>query len=362
MHIRRSLLTGASRVKVKVGETVSPGNILAEGIKPSGFRTINLAEELGVGAADVPKYLQRQIGNTIFKDELLAYKSGMIGFGHKVIVSPADGVLEDLDQKTGILRMRLSPKSVKLACGVWGVVDDINQNEGVVIIRTEATVINGVLGSGKEREGSMYVCGSPEVLISSRQIDASMKGQILIGGEMVFSDGLEKAMEVGLAGLISGGINAHDYRAISGNWNILNPRWSDIGLSIVISEGFGSVPLGEDIFEILKDRQGKFAIIDGNSKRLLIPSDSEQSLERIQATQLPKNSFLGSNNLKFLIPLQAGEKIRVIFGPKFGTIGIIKLIDTSPTRLASGLVTTMVTIEAKNGKLRLPYQNIEAIE
>ncbi len=361
IYIQRTLPSATEVINVKIGDEVTPHDILAEGKKASGFRTVNLANELHVSSLEAPKFLKRAMGNNIFKDELLASKEGIFGLGGNILLSPVDGILDYYDDKTGRLRIKLFPKNIKLVCGVWGVIEEIDEAKGMITIKTMASLVYGVLGSGKSREGTLNVIGSKEVLVGSRQLEQTMRGQIIVGGEVVFSDGLEKAVELGIAGIISGGINAKDYKAIAGGWNIYNKQWSDTGLSLLITEGFGSIHMGEDIFSLLQQSNGKFSIIDGNRNRLILPSDDNSCMIYIRKTKLSRDSFVERLPELNMVDLQIGQKVRIVGQDYLGYQGIVEAIDKTVSQLPSGICSTIVLVNTKSKKIRTAYQNLEII-
>lgn len=361
VQIERSLPTAIGKINVKTGDEVAPDFILAEGKKSSGFGTINLAEELGVDPKEGLKYLRREMGRNIFKDELLAEKEGVMGLNKKIILSPTDGILDYYDPEAGRLKIKLFPKTVKLACGVWGIIEEVDEGRGIVIIKTMASLIYGVMGSGKEREGTLNVLGSKEVLVGSRQLEATMRGQVIIGGEIIFADGLEKAIEMGIVGIVSGGINAKDYKGMVGGYNISRRQWSDVGLSLVITEGFGSVHMGDDIFSLFSQNHGKFSIIDGNRNKIILPVDDNGCMADIRRTKLPKKIFVEALPAQNSTKLEIGQRIRIISEDYLGTQGVIEAIDKTPSKLSSGACTIMVTIDCGSRKIRSAYQNLEII-
>lgn len=360
-HVRRNLPSTVTKINVKVGDEVAPNHILAEGKYSVGFRIINLAKELGVNPKEAIKFVTRPLGSNIFSGELLASKKGVFGLGEKILLSPDDGILEYYDEKMGVLKIKLFPKIAKLACGVWGIVDEVNEAKGIIVIRTAASFIYGVLGSGKEREGILNVIGSKEVLVGSRQLEKTMKGQIIVGGGVIFADGLEKAIEYGITGIISGGIDAKNYKSVAGGWNIFKKRWADVGLSILITEGFGSVPMGDDIFDFLQRNHGNFCILDGNRNRLILPSSSQNSMIYIRKTKLPENSFVEVDQELFAERLQLKQQVRIIGSENFGKQGIVEAIDRISSKLPSGVISTLVTVDTKKKKIRVCYHNLEII-
>lgn len=207
----------------------------------------------------------------------------------------------------------------------------------------------------------LRVLGSPGALISSKQITEDMKGKIIVGGSIVFADALEKAVEVGLSGLISGGINTEDYLSISGgNWNFADKKWFDVGLSLLITEGFGSVPISEDIFDLLNKHHDNFALIDGNSRYLILPSSDQNSLTYIRKTDLQVDPRQGCE-MEEVGELKVGSHVRLASSLIIGTLGVVESIDGKASLLPSGVSTIMVTVLTKRQKYRVPYNNLEII-
>lgn len=363
MHVKRTMLGYESRtISVKVGMEVHPEDVLAIAQATAGFRTIHLADQLGEDPAKANQFLKRKMGERIYEGEILAAKPELFGLKKKVIQAPIDGVLEIYDPKRGELKIKLLPQNIKLVSGVFGIVDKIDVATGSIMIKSQVDVIYGVFGSGQERGGLLKVFGNNEQLISSKQLTTLMHGQILVGGGLVFLDAVEKAIGLGVEGIVSGGINAADYKAMAGGrWNIHNKKWSDVGVSLVVTEGFGTIPIGDDIFEILKKHDGKFAFMDGNRSRILLPSNDQNSMMYIRKTQLPPDSYVESEPSPELVELKVGMNVKIIGGPLLGLRGVVKAVDESVSLLPSGLSSTLVTVETKQQKLRLPYQNLEAI-
>ncbi|MDO8498763.1 MAG: hypothetical protein Q7S44_03175 [bacterium] len=361
-HIQRFLVNARGKIKVSVGQEVFPEVVLAEGQVSGGFRTIRLAGDLGVNPSQAESLLSRPLGQIIYQGELLAVRKGFFGTQQKIILSPVDGVLDVYDKKSGNLKLRLLPKLSKLVSGVYGIVDRVDEAKNLVMIRSFGTVVHGVLGSGRSREGLLEILASREMLVSSKQILPSQQGRIVVGGGLVFLDALEKTMIVGVSGIISGGINAPDYLAMSGGaWNIRMKKWADVGVGLLVTEGFGSVPLGEDIYDILREHNEHFVILEGTRGRLILPSTEPDCLKKIRETKisLPDEEMEGSLQV---ITLQVGLKVRLLSASFLGNQGVIESIDQSATLLPSGLSTVMVTVVSSNRKLRVPYTNLEVLK
>lgn len=358
-------LPGRGKITVQVGQQVAPPDIIGNCLISAGFRNINLAQTLAVVPAEVERYLQKPLGSKIFQGELLAYRSAGIFSAKKILTAPADGILESLNRQTGELRLSFLPKKIAIPAAVFGIVEYINNSKGQVLIKTQATTISGVFGCGRSREGNIYTLSSRGDLISSKMISPNLSGHILVGGGLIYKDAITNSVTAGVSGIITGGINAKDYLSMSGGkFSFPRNMGADIGISVLVTEGFGSIPIGEDIFSLIQKNNGRFAILDGNAGSLVLPSRKEESMAKIKNTQLAALNQYGivaaTSDIEAL-ELQNGMKVRIIGAPYLGEQGQVVSLDKSPTALPSGINIVLATVETRSKKIKIPYSNLEVI-
>lgn len=363
----RRVLRGKCQLKVSVGQQVSPEEIIGTSQIPSGFRTLPLSQLLSVPPPEVEKYLTRKLGQRIYQDELLAYKRGGL-FGKAIaITAPTDGILDFFNNKTGELRMTFLPKKAVYPAGVYGIVEEVDDEGGQVIIRTQVSRIHGVLGSGRGRDGILHVLGKKDDLVSKSGILPKYDEQILVGGSLFFKDAISNSISCGVNGLITGGINAKDYRGMAGGRLIFPKRLdNDIGISIVVCEGFGAIPLGLDIFEILSQYEGKFVSVDGNKAHILLPSFESSSLKKVKNTILPKLAdealILDEHYTSQESDLKVSCQVRIVGNSYLGEQGKIIAINQAETLLPSGIKTHLATVDTTRRKIQVPVANCEIIK
>jgi hypothetical protein len=362
--VKRQLL-GKGQIIAKIGQEVFPSDIIGRGATTAGFRNINLAKMLGVSPKQAAEYLDRPLKQRIYKDELLAFKKGGFLNPKKVITSPTDGVLDSYNDSTGELRISFLPHPIELPAAVFGVVEKIDQIKAEVIIKTQATAIYGILGTGRSREGSLKVIGGRSDLTDKARMPTDLAKHILVSGGLIYTGALAQAVASGVHGIITGGINSLDYKSISGG-RLNSPAKfvSDIGLAIVVTEGFGSIPIGEDIFNILTSFNNQFVIIDGNRGKIILPSCQKDCMLNIRKVSLPPQAlerFVEPSIEIEATELRLGQRVRVIASPNMGEQGDVMAIDNVPSLLESQIRTIMVTVETKSRKIKVPYSNLEVI-
>lgn len=356
------ILQGKGKITVALNQEVKPSDILATSDISSGFRTLNLASLLAVEGKDVTKYLKRAVGQRIYKGELLAYKDGGFFGSKKTVVAPTDGILDYLNLQDGELRMTPLPKKVELPSGVYGIVESVDKEKGKIVIRTQVSRIHGVFGCGKLRDGILEFIGKREDLLSSAMVSPKDEGHILVAGSLIYKDALSNAISCGVNGLIVGGMNARDYKSMAGG-RIIFPKKleNDIGISILVTEGFGSVPIALDIYTLLQKYDGRFVSIEGNKAILDLPSFQSSSMSKVKSTILPPEDESNEHITKAL-ELKVGMGVRVVGTAFLGEQGKIISIDESPTLIPSGLSVFMAVIETKRRKIKVPVVNLEAID
>lgn len=359
------VLRGKGTLNAVVGQQVTPADIIGSATVSAGFRTLDLATLLSVPPKEVEKLLVRNLNQKIYKGELLAFKKGGLFGGRRVVTSPTDGILDFLNNKTGELKIAFLPKKVVLPAGVYGIVEVVDSERGQVVIRTQATRIYGMFGSGRSRDGILHILGKKEDLVSKNDIQTKYDEHILVGGSLFFKDTISSAISIGVNGIITGGIDSLDYKGMVGGRLVFPKKLdNDIGLSIVICEGFGSIPMGDDIFEILSDYEGKFVFIDGNKALINLPSSVSSSLVKIKNTQLPKlNDGLTADTDRTtrVLELKSGLKVRLVGNSYLGEQGKLLAVDDSLTLLPSGVRDYLATIETARRKIQVPVANLEVI-
>lgn len=359
VHIKRTLL-GQGTLNAVINEEVKPDSVIGHYASTGGFTAVNVAANLNVSPNEASTLLQVPIGKNIYSGELLARKKTL--FGTKDLLSPTDGMLESFDKKTGILRLKFIAKAAPLLAGVYGIVDDVNKDKGEVLIRTLVTKVYGVIGSGKQRSGMLYFLDqNNQHLVQASQIKEEMKGHILVAGSLIYQDALKKAVGFGVAGVVSGGLNFATVQTMIGSIDKHKNMAADVGISVVLTEGFGALPIGEDILNSLKSRNGRFVFINGNIAELLLPSLDTDSILTVRKIALPKVNVPDVTPEVTLKQITLGSKARVIWPPFMGFVGEIIAIDETPTTLPSGIGTYLLTLEISKKKIKVPYTNIELI-
>lgn len=365
-RIYRSL-EGRGKFLVSVGQEVTPEEIIGISEAPGGFTAVNIARALGIAPGEVRKYLRKIMGQRIYRGELLAFKKrGFLG-KDKVFTCPTDGVLDFVNDKTGEVRISRLPRVVNLPAGVYGIVEALDADMGHAIIRTQISRIHGMCGSGRKRDGVLHILEGKENLLQTSLTPQIYNGSILVNEGLIFRESIMVGISNGINGIITGGINAADYKGIAGGRLIFPKKLeNDVGISVVICEGFGSGNIGMDIYKELLTYEDKFVTIDGNHAFLNLPSFDSNSMLKIRKTQLPKLEPAVPGELEEtydteIVELSVGQKVRVVGTSYNAEQGAVMAINKSKTMLPSGVWAYLATITTSRRKIQVPTTNIEVL-
>jgi hypothetical protein len=254
---KKRLLPIKGKVLAKKGDHVEPDDIVAQTHLPGSVETVNIAGTLGLPPEDIAECLVKKPGDTVEEDEQIALAQSFFGMFKTDVRSPVKGTVESISDITGQAIVRGSPIPVEVKAYIQGEVIEIIEEEGCVI-RTEASFIQGIFGIGGETHGTIeVVVDSPDDVLEDKIITPDHKGKIIVGGSLVTATALQKAIDVEAAGVVVGGFADQDLRKFLGfDLGVAITGSEDLGISLIITEGFGEITMAHKTFDLLKMRNG----------------------------------------------------------------------------------------------------------
>ena len=352
---RRLPLEG--NVLVGVGDTVQADEVVAKADLPGNVRLVNIANMLSVPANDVGEYTTKKVGETVEKDEILAETKGIFGLFKSQTRSPISGTVENISNVTGQVILREPPIPVEVRAYVNGSVTEVTGNEGITV-ETYGTYIQGIFGIGGETLGTLEVAvSSPDAPLTPDLIQPEHRNKILVGGSIVSHDAIQEAIRSGVRGLIVGGIDDKDLREVLGyDLGVAITGSENIGITLVVTEGFGRIRMADRTFNLLQEREGLKTSINGVTQiragvvrpEIVIPFESsEQPMEEELVAGI----------------LEVDALIRVIREPYFGKLGRVAALPFELQQLETGAKVRILEVELEDGaQVTLPRANVEIIE
>lgn len=357
-HRVRRLLPLAGDVLVKEGDKVESRDVVAQTFMPGDVTPINLANVLSLPPADVPECLLKKEGERIEIDEPLARTKGIFGMFKNEYKSKVAGTLESISSATGQVILRGEPHPVQVRAYLSGVVKNIIPNEGVEI-ESDVTFIQGIFGIGGECYGEIKMaCSTHTEELREDSITPQMKDKIVVGGARMTGAAIHKAIEVGVAAIVSGGMDDQDLRDILGyDLGVAITGSEKIGITLIITEGFGEIAMAEKTFQLLSRREGEDASVNGTTQiragvmrpELLIPYKNPSEADSSQ-----------QHNEAGLLDI--GSPVRIIRDPYFGSIGKVKDLPAALHVLGSESKARVLEVGFDSGEsVIVPRANIEMI-
>ena len=358
-HTVRRLLPIKGEVLVEAGQVVQARDVIARTFLPGKITPVNLANLLQMPPGDVKECLLMKQGDEVKVGDVLAQTKGIFGMFKSAYRSEYEGTIETISEVTGQLILRGEPLPVQVEAYLDGTVKEVIADEGVVI-EAEVSFIQGIFGIGGEAYGKLHLAATSHTQeLSEDLITADMKDVVIIGGARVTHGAIQKAIEVGVAAVISGGLDDQDLKKILGyDLGVAITGTEKIGLTLIITEGFGDIAMAERTYNLLKSRVGSFASVNGATQiragvlrpEIVIPIGENDD---IHAEESKHETGM----------LDEGRAVRVIRDPYFGKIGEVDTLPSEPQVLGSGSKARVVGVKLASGEtVIIPRANVELIE
>jgi hypothetical protein len=359
MITKKRILPLKGDVVVKVGDKVQPDDVVACTDLPGNVEPINVANILGVPPEDVGDCMLKNEGDKIEKNEVIALNKSFFGLFKTEAKSKISGSIESISSVTGQVLLRGHPIPVEVKAYISGEVVETFENEGCAI-STTGSFIQGIFGVGGETHGSIkVVVPNNKTVLEDSHIDESCKDCVVVGGSMATAGAIKKAVEVGARGIIAGGISDKDLREFLGyDIGVAITGSEELGVSLVITEGFGEINMADRTFNLLKSKEGLMACINGATQiragvirpEAIVPLDEKMDEK-------------GKSGEEVIGGLEIGSPVRVIRQPYFGMIGKVSDLPPALQKLESESKARVLEVQFTEGeKAIIPRANVELIE
>ena len=342
------------------GTWVAPSDKVARAELPGIMQPIKVANKLGIEPSEVPALLTVKVGDKINRGDIVAVTKGMWGLFKSECKSTTTGTVELISNITGNVGVREAPTPIEVDAYIPGRIIEVLDSEGVVI-EAHGALIQGIFGIGGERRGEiMMITSGPDQPITADMITSAHAGKIIVGGSNLSGEALRKAHELGVTGIVVGGIVDKDLIDYLGyDIGVAITGHEDIPLTLVLTEGFGTIAMAGRTFNLLKSLTGKTASICGATQiragvirpEVIVADDTENA---------------GGNAADEVVPsfsLEPGTNIRIIREPYFGLLATVTALPHHLVTVGSGAEVRV--LEAKlntTGEIvTVPRANVEIV-
>lgn len=352
---KERLLPLKGDVHAKLNQKVSSNDVVASTEIPGNVQMINMVNKLNVDPSQINEFMMVEIDEEVKKDQVIAENKGLFGFFKSQVKSPIDGKIINISKVTGQVVISEKPLPVKVDAYLPGKVSEIFNHEGVVV-SSEGTFIQGIIGIGGEKKGDLKVLvDSVNQSADISVLNEKMKNSIIVTGTYIDYEFYKKAMELGINGIICGAIDYNTLSKILGYSLGVAITGTEKTTTLIVTEGFGNIVMAQKTFDLLNQNNNKQVSINGATQIRAGVLRPEIFIESLGSNTDP--SFNEDNLI-----ISEGSSVRVIRNPYFGKIGKIISLPFELVKMKSETKVRVAEVEFSDGsKEIIPRANLEVI-
>jgi len=336
--IRERLLPIKGTVLARMGQKVNSADVVAEALWAREHTFLDVARTLNVSPDAADKLIRCKAGDKVPAGAVIAMGRGLLP---KTVKAPRDGRV--VAAGGGQVLLESGESRMELRAGISGNVTQIIADRGVEI-QTTGALIQGVWGNGRVDTGVMInLADKPDTTLTASRLDVSMRGSILIAGEVKEEAALLAAAELPVRGLILGSL-----------FPSLIPVAREMRYPIVLTEGFGALPMNSAAYRLITTNAKREATVSaeafdrysGARPEIIIP------LPASNPPPIP-------HDIEAFAP---GQTVRLLRQPAAGQIASIVGLHDGLATFPSGLRAAAAEVQLENGeKLLIPLVNLEVV-
>lgn len=350
----------AGRALVKPGDRVTAKQPVLAAELPGELDIVRLADRLGLDPEAVKGGLKVQPGDNVQQGAELCTIKTFFGLFTSTVASPTEGVIEFFTESNAHLGIRRPPNPFTILAYIDGTVVEIDPERSVTI-ESDAAMIQGIFGVGGERLGTLLPLSVPaNATVSANdleQVHAPLAGAVLVGGATFCSDALDYAAAHGVSAVVTGSIDAPALaRYVGHEIGVSITGDEDVPFSLIITEGFGALPIADRVVDLARQFAGRAASVNGATQvragavrpEVIIPHDG--------------TSAAAAAHSSADLSLRVGSRVRIIRVPYFGAIGTVSSLPHKPTVIPTGAEVRVLTVELTTGEaVTVPRANVELL-
>jgi len=339
-RIRRDrILPDPGEVLVDPGDRVESSQIVGRTTLPGDFRIVPVGRALGIPASDVGKCLRVDLGATVHRGDVLARRDGLIG---PTVTSPIDGILTATGG--GRVLIEAKPTPFELRAHLTGTVLGVEHNR-IIGLETAGTLVQGTWGAGGESVGSLKcLTRRPTEPLQTQALDPACHGTIVVAGVTLDEEPLLRAQKVDARGIVTGGLAPHLITLVE-----------TLDFPVIVTDGFGEVPMMTRIFDLLAEHEGRETSISGGAAAARDPIRPEIIIPILNREPPQKRASKP-------VGLEPGTEVRAVREPYAGQVGTVVDVPQYAQRLETGARIRCAEIDfGGEGSAFIPLVNLDIL-
>lgn len=336
--MRQRMLPVKGTVLARLGQKVSPADVVAEAVWAREHIFLDVARTLNIAPDAADRLIRCKAGDKLAAGAVVAVGRGLLP---KTVRAPREGRV--IAAGGGQVLLESGEARLELRAGISGNVTQIMADRGVEI-QTTGALIQGVWGNGRVDTGVMInLAEKPDAALSANRLDPSMRGSILVVGEVKEEAVLLAAADLPVRGLIVGSLSPS-----------LVSVAREMRYPIVLTEGFGTLPMNAAAYRLITTNAKRDATLNaeafdrysGARPEIIIP------LPASNPPPIP-------HDVEAFAP---GQTVRLRRQPAAGQIASILGLHDGLATFPSGLRALAAEVRLENGEqLLVPLVNLEVV-
>lgn len=351
----------SGQVLVSVGQRVEAKTPVLSAELPGELTVLRAPEIMGFEPEEVIKELLISKSSQVERGDLLCEIKTCFGLISSRLFSPVSGTVEFINETNGHIGVRACSLPLIVDAYVDGEVLEVEPGKRV-IVEAVGALIQGIFGVGGERRGRLFVLDIPRDQVVGPELIKSLSSKIssavLVGGASFSLEALELAGELGVSAVVTGSIDAEVLAKYVGyEIGVSITGDEDVPCTLIVTEGFGNLPLSERVFELASELNARDASVNGATQvragamrpEIIVPETEEQVGLEIVDSEAPRS-------------LEIGSQVRVVRVPYFGRLGTVTELPSEPQLIPSGARVRVLVLRLDNGELAvIPRANVEIV-
>ena len=343
-------------VLVKPDDLVGAETVVAKAQLPGNMHVVRAAQMLHVEPNELDQYLVKRPGDEVQPGDALARTQGMWGLFKSEVRAPIAGTVEEISATSGYVRLRERPRDIDVLAHIAGRVVEVIVGEGAAI-EARGALVQGIFGVGGERRGHIRVATESLNQPLRAEMIPDCAGCVLIAGAGADGAAIARAAESGATGLVVGAVDDESLRQYVGyDIGVAITGQEAVPMTLILTEGFGELPMAQRTWDLLSSLQGELASIDGATQIRAGVIRPEIIVTREAAgetdAEAPPEQIL-----------EPGARVRVIREPYFGALGRVSSLPSDLTEIDTESKVRIAMVRLDGGdEVRVPRANLELIQ
>ncbi len=336
--VRERRLPIKGTVLARMGQKVSSADVVAEAVWAREHLFLDVARTLNITAEAADQLIRCKAGDRLPAGAIIAKGRGLVP---KTVTAPREGRV--VAAGGGQVLMESGESRMELRAGISGIVTQVIADRGVEI-QTTGALIQGVWGNGRVDTGVMInLADKPETALTAGRLDVSMRGSILIAGEVREEQALRAAADVPVRGVIAGSMPP-----------ALIQVAREVRYPIVLTDGFGTMPMNAAAYRLITTNAKREATLNAEAFDRYSGARPEMIIP-LPATAPP----LAPHDVE---AFTAGQTVRLRRQPAAGQVATLMGLHDGLATFPSGLRAAAAEVRLENGEqLLVPLVNLEVV-